>query len=168
MKNNGVDLAQHLRSTKPPWAAVLCLDDVWRTLNRVLSNIPDLSVTPITGDRCRTKSTLLTEFANKLKFPSYFGHNWDALDECLRDLSWLPCSGYVILITDAEELLRANEDDYATFVDVVSSAGEYWATPRFDGSHRAAAPFHLLLLTSPDRAATRNWRVPRLEVEVGR
>jgi hypothetical protein len=78
------------------------------------------------------------------------------------------CSGYVILITDAEELLRANEDDYATFVDIVSSAGEYWATPRFDGSHRAAAPFHLLLLTSPDRAATRNWRVPRLEVEVGR
>lgn len=43
-----------------------------------------------------SKPALLASIAAKLNFPSYFGGNWDALDECLGDLSWLP-SGQVIL-----------------------------------------------------------------------
>jgi hypothetical protein len=38
----------------------------------------------------RSKQKLLAILADKLRFPGYFGHNWDALEECLRDLSWLP------------------------------------------------------------------------------
>lgn len=32
---------------------------------------------------------LFSHLAGALSFPGFFGHNWDALDECLRDLSWL-------------------------------------------------------------------------------
>ena len=42
------------------------------------------------------KSELLRSVAFSLGFPSYFGGNWDALDECIRDLSWLP-EGDVVL-----------------------------------------------------------------------
>jgi RNAse (barnase) inhibitor barstar len=35
------------------------------------------------------KPDLLRHIAAKLNFPDYFGFNWDALDECLADLSWL-------------------------------------------------------------------------------
>jgi hypothetical protein len=35
------------------------------------------------------KQDLFRHIAAKLKFPDYFGFNWDALDECLADLSWL-------------------------------------------------------------------------------
>jgi RNAse (barnase) inhibitor barstar len=35
------------------------------------------------------KQDLLRHIAAELKFPDYFGFNWDALDECLADLSWL-------------------------------------------------------------------------------
>lgn len=38
----------------------------------------------------RSKQKLLRTLAEELRFPAYFGHNWDALEECLRDLSWLP------------------------------------------------------------------------------
>jgi hypothetical protein len=35
------------------------------------------------------KQQLLASLAMQLQFPDYFGGNWDALDECLGDLSWL-------------------------------------------------------------------------------
>ena len=38
------------------------------------------------------KENLLRYIAAKLNFPDYFGFNWDALDECLADLSWLQTS----------------------------------------------------------------------------
>jgi hypothetical protein len=37
-----------------------------------------------------TKEALLDELYKGLRLPEYFGENWDALDECIRDLSWLP------------------------------------------------------------------------------
>lgn len=35
------------------------------------------------------KSQLFQVLRAQLKLPEYFGDNWDALDECLRDWSWL-------------------------------------------------------------------------------
>jgi RNAse (barnase) inhibitor barstar len=32
-----------------------------------------------------------------LRFPSWFGRDWDALRHCLADLSWLPAKGHVLL-----------------------------------------------------------------------
>lgn len=37
----------------------------------------------------RSERQLFSYFAAELAFPDYFGHNWDALDECMRDLSWV-------------------------------------------------------------------------------
>ncbi|QYY31138.1 MULTISPECIES: barstar family protein [Cupriavidus] len=36
-----------------------------------------------------TKSVLLEALASVLAFPAYFGSNWDALFDCLRDFSWM-------------------------------------------------------------------------------
>lgn len=38
----------------------------------------------------RSKEKLLGLLAQSLRFPKYFGGNWDALEECLNDLHWLP------------------------------------------------------------------------------
>lgn len=37
---------------------------------------------------CCKKRRLLQSLARQLQFPPYFGENWDALTDCLRDLSW--------------------------------------------------------------------------------
>lgn len=44
-----------------------------------------------------SKDELMDELRSLLHLPDYFGRNWDALEECLRDLGWLP-EGRVILI----------------------------------------------------------------------
>ncbi len=41
------------------------------------------------GERMTEPSLLMQEFARSLEFPDYFGHNWDALADCLGDLGWL-------------------------------------------------------------------------------
>ena len=65
-----------------------------------------------------------------MDFPDYFGHNWDALEECLTDLEWLPGKGYVLLATGAEQILTADEEEFATFLEVLSDVGEAWASGR--------------------------------------
>jgi len=44
-----------------------------------------------------TKEALLDELYRRFSFPDYFGFNWDALEDCIRDLSWLP-PGPVVLV----------------------------------------------------------------------
>ena len=48
----------------------------------------------------RSKQKLLAILADKLHFPGYFGGNWDALEECLGDLSWLPAGQGVVIVHD--------------------------------------------------------------------
>lgn len=45
----------------------------------------------------KSKAALLDELYRCLRFPDYFGFNWDALVDCIRDLSWLP-PGPVVLV----------------------------------------------------------------------
>jgi hypothetical protein len=51
---------------------------------------------------------LLDRCAEELAFPGWFGRNWDAFFDCLRDLSWLAGEGHVLLWEQYGGLARAD------------------------------------------------------------
>jgi hypothetical protein len=51
-----------------------------------------------------TKSDLLNALASVLAFPAYFGFNWDALFDCLRDFSWIEERDVVLIHGDLPAL----------------------------------------------------------------
>jgi RNAse (barnase) inhibitor barstar len=46
-----------------------------------------------------TRDQLFNVLRRELQFPAYFGDNWDALADCLRDLSWI--DRYRVIIAHA-------------------------------------------------------------------
>ena len=62
----------------------------------------------------------------KLKFPDYFGFNWEALRDCLEDFSWLDESTIIIIIDSVHLLSKSNLRDYARlFCEVEKKWIEY-------------------------------------------
>jgi RNAse (barnase) inhibitor barstar len=72
------------------------------------------------------KNGLLDAFAATLKFPAYFGANWDALDECLSDLEWLDAPGWFLIIAGAGAFAAKNRQTLGTAIEMLQSAVEYW------------------------------------------
>lgn len=75
---------------------------------------------------CRDKADILKRFATALAFPEEFGANWDALADCLGDLSWLPAEGYVLSLEHSQGFREERRDDYDTLVSVLEEAADAW------------------------------------------
>jgi hypothetical protein len=73
------------------------------------------------------KSKLLESIAKALDFPDWFGGNWDALEDCLTDLSWRKADGHVLVFEGAGALPG---DERGILIDVLASAAQFWAGQR--------------------------------------
>ncbi|HSB45017.1 MAG TPA: barstar family protein [Nitrospira sp.] len=155
-------LTTHLQSVKAPWSSLLVLKVGQRAESLV--DVPDGFVSKVLrGSKCRTSAGLFAEFARALDFPDYFGHNWDALEECLADLEWLPAKGYVLILTDAEQVLQDDEADYATLLEVLSDAGEAWGSGQAGMGSRRATPFHVVFAVGEREKSKRgHWSLQEL------
>ena len=147
-------LTTYLQSTKGPWTTLLMVTAGQRTESLVRPP-NEFALKVIHGTKCQTTDGLLTECARALDFPDYFGHNWDALEECLIDLEWLPAKGYVLLITDAVHVLPNDETEYETFLEILRDAGEAWGSGQAGMGARRTTPFHALFAVSEQEKAKR-------------
>jgi len=80
----------------------------------------------IDGKNIARKEQLLTAAALSMHFPSTFGKNWDALEECLTDLEWVDGDGYVIYYDHIDGLLAAHPDQFETLVEILRDAVASW------------------------------------------
>ncbi len=72
------------------------------------------------------KHALLGSLASALAFPDWFGQNWDALADCLCDLSWLTAQGYLLQLEGVEEFRVRNGRDLDIALGILSSAADFW------------------------------------------
>ena len=73
-------------------------------------------------DGIHTKEDLLDRIALAISFPEWFGRNWDALEDCLTDLSWCPAQGHVFVFDSVTP-----DDAVGVLIDVLASSAEFWA-----------------------------------------
>lgn len=90
------------------------------------------------------KAALMERLQSALHFPEWFGRNWDALEDCLTDMSWSEHVGYVLLIVGGTRLRRGHKPLFDTLVDVLKSAADYWR-----GQERPLWAFFLDLQPDP-------------------
>ena len=79
---------------------------------------------------CDNKAELLARFARALHFPDYFGHNWDALSDCLRDLRVADTRGLVLLLEGSQRLRREAPADFKTAMEVLQAVSSDWGERR--------------------------------------
>jgi Barstar (barnase inhibitor) len=118
-------------------------------------------VARLDGGRMPDAGYLFYEFSDALLFPGYFGWNWNALSDCLRDLKWLPADGYLIVVDDAPRLLADSTEERQVLFRILCRAVRYWTNP-LGRPGGVGVPFTVLLLCESDGEAA------FLRQEVGR
>src|SRR6266481_500707 len=72
----------------------------------------------------RAKQTLFDLLRAEFRFPDYCGNNWDAIEECIRDLSWLSPGTIVLVHNDLP--LRDNPAALRTYLSILEDASAKW------------------------------------------
>ncbi|MFF3213752.1 barstar family protein [Streptomyces sp. NPDC002886] len=121
-------------------------------------------------DGVRSKAELMRRCGAALGVPEYFGANWDALSDALRDLSWLPTApGRLVVLTSWRGYAAAKPDDWETLTEILEEAVDFWRAGSEDegedeGDGGGGPKLTVLLAESgPGPAAGAPPRTPRLK-----
>ncbi|GBR06551.1 hypothetical protein AA0323_1433 [Asaia siamensis NRIC 0323] len=63
-------------------------------------------------------------FRTLLNFPSYFGFNWNAFDECITDLDWITYYEVWIVFSDTPNI---SERDLKILNNIMIDAVDHWS-----------------------------------------
>ena len=83
-------------------------------------------VAEIDGYESNSKKGFMVQMDNAFGFPPYFGENWDALWDCMKDLYWINENNFIIKITNSDQLTRKNKDKILSFLNELK---EHWESP---------------------------------------
>lgn len=120
----------------------------YKKISTILINDKDDNVFSgiIDGNKLYNKQDVFQEFKDVFKIPSYFGYNWDALDECLNDLDWITADKYILIIKDFNNV-KAQKKDIKLLIDIMLSVINEWVNGRYYNSSfpTEPTPFHIIL-----------------------
>jgi hypothetical protein len=146
---------ERILTKTPPWVGQIesTYDEatmaIWRL--RGATAATGTFVGTLRGSRMRRRDGVFDQFGALLQFPSYFGENWNAFLECMRDLDWLRTSGCVLVVFDPVEVLADGDaGEFSLLLKRLSQVGECWSEA---DEFRPARPFRVLLHATPEQSA---------------
>ena len=86
---------------------VFLIDSAWTPPDEPeLWSLPEVAIRTIHGHQCETEGKVLDHFGEVLGFPDYYGRNWDAFTECVRDHEFTPRVSTVLILDRFERLMQ--------------------------------------------------------------
>jgi RNAse (barnase) inhibitor barstar len=106
----------------------------------------------VRGNKSTDEARFFDELAAALQFPYYFGENWNAVWDCITDLSWLRGASFLLIFDSAQHLLSESDRGFRFFLKALNDAHDSWravTTDFADGVRRPIA-FQSVLACEPD------------------
>lgn len=101
-------------------------------------------------DGVGSKAELLRRCGDALRAPEWFGGNWDALADVLRDLSWLPpAPGRLVAITSWHDYARDRPGEWATLREILRQAVDFWRGAGEGDGDDGVVPLAVVLADRP-------------------
>lgn len=108
-----------------------------------------VAVRVVRGRKMRDVAGVFNEFAAALQFPTYFGENKAAFDECIREADeFSRDAGLVVLLTEPDQILADEPvESLSWLIWTLEAAAVEWGMPIALGEwwDRPALPFHVVL-----------------------
>ncbi|MFE9364308.1 barstar family protein [Streptomyces sp. NPDC006978] len=116
-----------------PWMQIVT-PGAGLNLDQLLPASGSVYVARLNGEDMPGELSAFEKFWETLKFPDYFGWNWHAFYDCLRDLQWLSSDYHILIIESAESALSEDAAAREEFFKALYRAGERWSyTKRPEG-----------------------------------
>ena len=90
------------------------------------SRAKSLTFFHLEGKKIEKKDQFLNHAAVAMKFPDYFGKNWDAFYDCLTDMEWVESNGYVIYFDHTDGFADHHESQLETVIELFQDAVDFW------------------------------------------
>jgi RNAse (barnase) inhibitor barstar len=105
----------------------------------------EFAVAVLDGHEAGTRAGFFRVMARALRFRDYFGHNWDAVYDCLTDLNWLPAAGYLLVLDRFDQFAKNEPRQWDIGLKVLRAACDFW--------QRLQRPMYTLLYGPGELAA---------------
>lgn len=91
----------------------------------------------VNGTNIKHKADFLSSIQRAMHLPAWFGRNWDALDETLRDLEGQRAAGYLLIYDFPRALAEGDPAAWQSALDLLRDATGFWQAQ--------GQPFYVLL-----------------------
>ncbi len=75
----------------------------------------------IDGAKTHDKRSFIRTAGQALDFPAYSAQNWDAFEESIRDLTWAPAQGYLVLFDEPDQFAANDPEQWAVAREILTA-----------------------------------------------